>query len=345
VRYRLTSKPFDLNADAECALQCAAGYWSNFHARYTNSTDVWDQRCTSDNCKTWDHTSDPLNTALNSDTCTLCWKDTDLDPYETWDGRETYTKQEVRYRDTTESWNLVESECHLQCTTNYWSNWGSTWNSASGNVRDQRCSSNNCKMWAYGTADSALTADTCTVCWAETDITGGSWDARPSYSEREISGRFLFTPFILNHTTAKCELQCRTGYWSNQNSWDPPADVWNQRCTSNNCKTWKYNEVTANPEDCDTCWVEADIGPTWAARASYLDQELAGRNTATPFSPDGTECRLQCTSNYWTNWKSSYNPAADVWHQTCTYNNCKEWNTHNISVLRELETFQASVDP
>ena len=105
-----------------------------------------------------------------------------------------------------------------------------------------------------------------------------------------------------------CALQCDTGYWSNLNSSstlinlvEPAPD---QRCSSDNCKTFNYNH---SPDDCITCWNETDMNvySAWFARASYKEAGVSGRLQAEPFKLNTDHCQLQCGAGFWSNYGTS----------------------------------------
>ena len=102
------------------------------------------------------------------------------------------------------------------------------------------------------------------------------------YTEQEIFGVNVETPFTLNDTTKFCEINCKTGFWSNINSSYNKADDGNdQRCTSNICKNWDYENLKQNDEDkyniCSECWGINEINDynNWAAKSHFTEQEIA----------------------------------------------------------------------
>jgi hypothetical protein len=92
---RDTAEPFRLHT-GQCGLQCKLGFWSNWKSAYNSAPDALDQRCTSDNCKDWDYTS--ANSSDHAKKCTMCWDKLDMADYTKWDGRGSYTEQEIQYR-------------------------------------------------------------------------------------------------------------------------------------------------------------------------------------------------------------------------------------------------------
>jgi hypothetical protein len=92
---RDTAEPFRLHT-GQCGLQCKLGFWSNWKSAYNSASDALDQRCTSDNCKDWDYTS--ANSSDHAKKCTMCWDKLDMADYTKWDGRGSYTEQEIQYR-------------------------------------------------------------------------------------------------------------------------------------------------------------------------------------------------------------------------------------------------------
>jgi hypothetical protein len=139
--------------------------------------------------------------------CTKCWKASDINNYQSWDGRNSYYEEEVRYRVDVTPFLLNPStnQCELQCGLNYWSNWISSHNPAS-DIYDKRCTYNNCKNWNYNADDSQITAKTCNECWQDIDMSPySSWDANYSYYEQEVIGRNPKNAFILNTSQSHCE--------------------------------------------------------------------------------------------------------------------------------------------
>jgi hypothetical protein len=139
--------------------------------------------------------------------CKSCWSKDDMSPYTDWDARQSYTEQAVWFRELDLPWvlNPSTSRCELQCRTGYWSNWESKQYPAADDY-DQRCTSNNCKKWPWGTADSAKTGDTCDECWDHADITDyDNWDAKASYPIETVRYRLASKPFNLN-ADAECAL-------------------------------------------------------------------------------------------------------------------------------------------
>jgi hypothetical protein len=149
--------------------------------------------------------------------CTECWGSDDISNYSSWDGRNSYYEEEVKYRGDVTPFVLNPStnQCELQCGQSYWSNWLSTYNPAS-DIYDKRCTYDNCKNWNYNANDSTITAKTCNECWQDSDINPyTSWDAAYSYYEQEVVGRDIRNAFKINTSLSNCELQCSLGYWSN----------------------------------------------------------------------------------------------------------------------------------
>jgi hypothetical protein len=285
--------------------------------------------------------------------CTVCWKRSEMFPYNSWDARGSYFEQEVIGSFPAEPFilNPSTSQCELECDPKYWSNINSSFNTAADEY-DQRCTSNNCKNWDYNANSPQKTAKICTQCWYGSDIFPyRNWDGYKSYTEQEMIGFLKFLPFTHNYVTHQCELRCDPKYWSNWKSGvGQSADEYDQRCTSNNCKTWDYSISTATAKNCKTCWTEADIFTdynSWDAKNSYLQQELVGRLQTEPFKldPISKKCDLQCQTTYWSNLNSKSGKAADELDQRCTSDNCKNWNYANISVDYELDTYMASIVP
>jgi hypothetical protein len=92
---------------------------------------------------------------INAKACSACWDDSDMTPYSTWDGRGSYSEQEVTDRSPQNSFILEHqsSKCVLQCGLGFWSNYNSQFNKAA-NEYDQRCTSFNCKDWQWKKSNS-----------------------------------------------------------------------------------------------------------------------------------------------------------------------------------------------
>ena len=276
-------------------LRCAEGYWSNWGSIWgaaAGAEPLMDQRCTDDNCKTWAHAT---ASGLPSE-CQTCWDENDIAGYGTWAARGSYTPQEIEFRDGL-GFENVENVCKLNCLPNYWSNWDSTHLPAEPK-RDQRCTSYNCKAWAHDPPNVAKTSNVCSECWDwSTDIDNyDTWDARSKYTKQEIAGAHKTTPFTIDPTTNICALQCAAGWWSNFGStwnWGVTFEKLDQRCTSDNCKDWNYEDGVDPSTKCSQCWKEADINdwPNWDARGSYTLQKMFGRlKTSEAFLLVGGQC-------------------------------------------------------
>ena len=125
----------------QCTLQCATSYWANLTTALIANTDPHlDQRCTSDNCKTFD-------TAISPKHCMTCWTQADIATYSTWLGKQTYAETEVTGRLEALPFKLENNICLLTCATGYWANWGTGDHliHSTDPAWDQRCSSDNCK--------------------------------------------------------------------------------------------------------------------------------------------------------------------------------------------------------
>ena len=240
----------------------------------------------------------------------------------------------MRGRDIENPWDLVSSQCKLNCGTGYWANWESTYNSKGTDVWDQRCTSFNCKNWNYGSELPANTAKTCTICWDWADITDyANWDAKSTYKEQEMTGALQSKPFSVDLTTKNCELHCAAGYWSNwQSKVYPNSDEYDQRCTSDNCKSWNHAaDSAAEPSTkCTECFTQAEmlIYNNWDARGSYPEFAVEFRKLGTlvgerPWELTSNECILHCQDGYWSN----ISIVTNVLDQNCIYDNCKTWNT------------------
>merc|ERR1712146_639310 len=166
------------------------------------------------------------------------------------EGRGSYTEQEILgIHEKTPfikrfNYNRL-GQCELQCKEGYWSNYRSSYNTAS-EMNDQRCTYDNCKNWNYSdvTSNPLPTAKTCTTCWTKDDIESATWEAKKAYGK--ITGWDLTEPFKLSTDTNVCEVQCDSDHWSNVSagSFNEAANALEQRCTGINCKSWDYaNEL------------------------------------------------------------------------------------------------------
>jgi hypothetical protein len=256
-----------------------------------------------------------------------------MSDHSTWLASGSYKKQEVAARLVSSpfAYDSADKICVLQCRPDFWANKSSAWDAAA-DVFDQRCTSTNCKSWDYASNLDAHTSEVCTACWDTADMsTYASWDGRTSYTEQEVAGRLSPVPFYHDPTTKQCNLQCSTGYWSNSGSaYNTAADVWDQRCTWDNCKHWDYNS-SVDAKSCSACWSNSDISTYsgWDARGSYRESEVSGRDLSLPFLHDDNMCILQCAAGYWANWGtaadliSATDPELD---QRCTSDNCKTFD-------------------
>jgi hypothetical protein len=253
---RVVKLPFEHDPEKKiCTLSCRQGFWSNIASNFNRASDGNDQRCTFDNCKDWDY-STPGTT---SQTCKTCWTKADLDTYAEWDGRSSYTREELEGQIIEIPFvKNTDNICELQCGSGYWSNAKSTFGRAS-NGNDQRCTYNNCKQWNFKVSGAKNNA--CTECWNIDDIAAySSWDVRSDYSLAEVLGMNQKTPFKIDNDTNQCQLQCADGYWSNfKSSFNRAANANDQRCTSDNCKDWDYFSGTGLPTTCTRCWIYADM--------------------------------------------------------------------------------------
>jgi len=91
-----------------------------------------------------------------------CWNKADISDYSNWDGRGSFTPQEIQGRLIDEPFKLDDTTktCALQCSTEYWSNHEATYNKAA-NGSDQRCNYANCKNW-NSTGSSKMPPNLCT---------------------------------------------------------------------------------------------------------------------------------------------------------------------------------------
>jgi len=325
-------------------MNCQYGYWSNLKSTFNTATEPNDQRCTYNTCKNWDYENvDDVGENL-PDFCSTCWDKNDMIIYNNWDGRGTFTKQEVQGRHQEVPFKRQLSgpkkgQCELQCKDGYWSNYASDYNTAI-EPNDQRCTYNNCKNWDYfdTTTSPEITAKSCHLCWNESDMLNVNYIAALSYRPNKVLSRNRIEPFMLNSELGVCKLQCKIDYYSN---YDKNLDPNEQFCTNNNCKTWNSSGLNENDRDenCVTCWQKSDLEnyDTWPASSNYRKSSIQGRNTNEPFihSASDNTCFLQCdTSEYWLNFSNDFiNPnmivpdrAQNALDTRCTHYNCKSWN-------------------
>jgi hypothetical protein len=210
--------------------------------------------------------------------------------------------------------------CLLNCAAGWWND-----HQGSTDALLQRCVSDNCAV-----AEDADRTQ-CTQCWVKSDMdVYATWGGRGSYTPAEILAA-ADPPF--HFSSQACQIQCQTGFWSNWGTGAPLIAAINstldQRCTSNNCKTMDSSQ---DPKWCLSCWEELDVNPygSWFGKGSYLPAETEGRDTAAPFllDPVTHTCGLQCATGYWTNKGTDYINTTDwQWHQRCTSDNCKTFDT------------------
>jgi hypothetical protein len=274
VTHRLLLEPFKLTSNI-CVLQCTAGSWSNYNKTGLISAGdpARDQRCSSDNCKTFEVTQHAKH-------CKTCWTQADMATFSTWIGRGSNTEAEITGRYIDVPFLLENNQCTLQCATGHWANLGTALIANTDPHLHQRCSSDNCK-----TFDTAISPKHCKTCWTQADMAAySSWLGRGSYTEHEVSGRVFALPFNLENNM--CALQCDAGYWANLGTTDhliSPTDApRDQRCAFDNCKQF---DNTQSPKHCTECWNTADLATygLWLGRGSYLATEVAGRVSALPF--------------------------------------------------------------
>jgi hypothetical protein len=58
-------------------------------------------------------------------TCTECWTKDDItkDAYDTWEGKDSYTLKQLSSTDTDHPFKLLGGTCLMNCTAGHWSNW------------------------------------------------------------------------------------------------------------------------------------------------------------------------------------------------------------------------------
>ena len=323
VEGRDNTEPWTLDTESSiCKINCKEPYWVDY-------TDAWDQRCISDNCKTFNHAS-------GSDIatrCTSCFAVIDMVPFSGFPAFRSYFEQEIIPHDTAEPWTLVGNICRLNCAAGYWSNFNSKAH-VKLDLFDQRCTSDNCKAWGHALNNPGQTAKRCTECFDKADMEPyTSWDGKGSYTLYELAGRDIEAPWELDNNYLACKLTCLPKYWSNYSSkYNTASGPTDQRCTSTNCKDWDYaSNLAINTSDiCTACWADSDIADyeNWDARTHYKAQEMAGRDSSAPFVIDlaSNTCKLVCSAGYWSNWGSAHaDYGGDKFNQRCTYFNCKEW--------------------
>jgi len=204
-----------------------------------------DQRCTYAGCKNWDYDNLKNNNEDKWNKCSECWGAGELSYYNGWDGKTGFTQQEVLYAHQEQPfvrryYSDTTGHCELQCQTGFWSNYKSSYNTAS-EMNDQRCTYDNCKNWDYtdNTSDPLPSAKTCTTCWTKDDVASSTWPAKKTYAKN--SGWHTTEPFKLDSNV--CKVQCDSDFWSNAVT---ESDPLKQRCTSLNCKTWDHTNELEN---------------------------------------------------------------------------------------------------
>ena len=266
--------PFALNSDGVCELQCKPGWWTNWNSTVGAITDPHAQKCTYDNCKSYD--SDAAD--ASSDNCKTCWSRDDVG-HDEWAGRNSYSVHEIA-ADTDQNSELFgleinpttkKGQCVLKCKSSWWSNHESGSGKAI-DMNDQRCTYKNCKAWAHESPTGR--GDFCTACWDKSDLARADWQAKTIYRDNELEGVDPDQPFVLDKITGECILQCKPGYWSNWKSKANKAPfVTQQRCYSDNCKNFDYSDyqVGNNSKICTDCWANEDIADrdNWSAAPSY----------------------------------------------------------------------------
>jgi len=126
--------------------------------------------------------------------------------------------------------NLNNHTCILQCKSGYY-------RPPYSDPLHQECliCSDNCKTCSES-------AENCTSCWQDAGIIDHeAWVGNDTYSQQEIMYRHSTVPFSHDTETKRCILNCKDAFWSNDNSiFNKAIDPLDQRCTSNNCKSWDY---------------------------------------------------------------------------------------------------------
>jgi hypothetical protein len=273
IKGRDPETPFVLNSDGVCELQCKPGWWTNWDSTVNAVTDPHAQKCTYDNCKSYDSGA----TDASSDNCKTCWSRNDVDNPK-WAGRHSYTKAEISSEKAHGEPFILEidpqtgkGQCVLKCKGTYWSNHKSGSGKAV-DMNDQRCTYSNCKAWDHESPTGYSWF--CTACWDKSDLARADWQAKSTYTELELEGVDLEQPFVLDKITGECILQCKSGYWSNYKSTQKAADYpTSQRCYNNNCKDFNSDKTDGgnNSTICIECWGNHDIAAynTWSAAPSY----------------------------------------------------------------------------
>jgi hypothetical protein len=272
IKGRDPETPFVLNSDGVCELQCKPGWWTNWDSTVNAVTDQHAQKCTYDNCKSFDSEA----TDASSDNCETCWSRDDVDNPE-WAGRHSYTKAEIISGMADGEPFIFEidstgkGQCVLNCKPEYWSNHASGSGKAV-DMNDQRCTYKNCKAWDHESPTGY--SSFCTACWDKSDLARVDWQAKDTYTDLDLEGVDLEQPFVLDEITGVCILQCKSGYWSNYKSIRYPSDdPSGQRCYSNNCRDFNYlqNNSGNNSTICTQCWEKQDVDNynTWSAAPSY----------------------------------------------------------------------------
>jgi len=108
--HKETDSPFTIDSFEEsCLLKCDDTYWSNTKSKNYPSSSAFDQRCTSNNCKVFDNDKQIHTKTQLFKPCKDCWDQSDLswnsdknslDIYDKWDGKASYTWEELKGRNT-----------------------------------------------------------------------------------------------------------------------------------------------------------------------------------------------------------------------------------------------------
>jgi hypothetical protein len=304
------SHPFSLDQNTKkCILRCLPGSWvenSDCNSKYIEpdgtvickniDQDPLKQSCVSDNCKSWEG---------RTTWCTKCWDKYDLAHYDSWLGRGSYSRDNVKGSDTDIPFALESKQCKLQCRDGHYS-------FATEFILEQKClkceapchscsgTPTNC-TWCGSTGFLVPTEPSngsqtcgqcdancrrcdsdprkCTECWLNSELTTAlpDWKGLSTYHDidpydptkstlKEIyMGR---NPLAAFETPADNNMVCKINCNLGYYFFAAdPDDPYSQSCKKcgPNCKGCIFNG-----NNCSVCWANADIRSTWAPRQIHL---------------------------------------------------------------------------
>jgi len=214
-----TQSSYELDQNTEtCQLKCNSGFWATSSSVRYPSTDIFSQRCVSNNCKDYDYTKRKFTETAIFKPCSECWDQNDLNwtdnvntdnLYNQFDGKGSYTREELKGRVIATPFKKVErinlqngdsvDVCELQCRQNFWQDYKEcegTYVDIEGNnactmskfnPSSQRCTYDNCKNWDSTHPNSV---ENCSTCWSDIDLKHyKKFKGKNSYKMHAIMGR------------------------------------------------------------------------------------------------------------------------------------------------------------